>query len=112
MLWTPPEPRTLEQMHRYETRYEILITVNGETERAGFTNRVNQHTLLNFARMYRDYILPLISDADPMQYSRQHGLTFGDKIRIHKSGRTERDCRTLDTETARQPQPQTQGTLL
>ena len=60
MLWTPPEPRTLKQMHRYETRYEILITINGETERAGFTNRVSQQTLLEFARKYREYILPTI----------------------------------------------------
>ena len=110
MLWTPPEPRTLEQMHRYATRYEILITVNGETERAGFTSRVTEQTLLHFARTYREYILPVISDADRMQYSRQHGLTFGDKVRIYKSGRTERDCRTLDTEPGRQPE--TQGTLL
>ena len=110
MLWTPPEPRTLEQMHRYETRYEILITINGETERAGFTNRVSQQTLLEFARKYREYILPAIADNDRVKYSRAHGLTFGDNVRIYKSGRTERDCRTLDTETARQPE--TQGTLV
>ena len=110
MLWTPPEPRTLEQMHRYATRYEILITINGETERAGFTNRATEQTLLEFARKYREYILPTISDDDRIQYSRQHGLTFGDKVRIYKSGRTERDCRTLDTETGRQAE--TQGTLL
>ena len=110
MLWTPPEPRTLKQMHRYETCYEILITINGETERAGFTNRATEQTLLEFARKYCEYILPVISDADRMQYTRQHGLSFGNKVRIYKSGRTERDCRTLDTETARQPE--TQGTLL
>ena len=110
MLWTPPAPRTLEQMHRYETCYEILITINGETERAGFTNRATEQTLLEFARKYREYILPAIVDNDRVKYSRAHGLTFGDNVRIYKSGRTERDCRTLDTETAHKAE--IQGTLL
>lgn len=96
-MWTPPEPRTLEQMHRRETRYEILIEIDGVAKRAGFAHRITQDSLLSFARAYKDWILPHLPPEDKPHYSRQRGeLRLAHNVRVYKSGRTERDCRTLD----------------
>ncbi len=88
---TSPAPRTLTEMQRYGTSYEIALTANGYETRLAFSQRKTRSTLLKVAQQNADQVLALIGDwDDDAVYSSTTGWTFG-PARVHFTGRTERD---------------------
>ena len=88
---TSPAPRTLTEMQRYGTSYEIALTANGYETRLAFSQRNTKATLLKVARQNADQVLALLGNWDgDAQYSSTTGWTFG-PARVHFTGRTERE---------------------
>ncbi len=91
MTTSPAEPRTLTEMQRYGTSYEIGLIAGGYETRLGFTGRPTKATLLKVAQHNADQVLALIGDWDgKATYSKAKGWTFG-PARVYYTGRTERD---------------------
>ncbi len=86
------QPRTLTQMQRYGTSYEVAVTVRDVTTRLAFTERRTRASLLNIAQDNGTQILDLIGDAPvgDATYTKIGGWIFG-PARVHFTGRTERD---------------------
>lgn len=88
---TNPMPRTLTQMQRRPTSYEVVVTANGETQRLAFTQRQTKANLLSICQANGDLVVSLMGDWDgDAQYSSTTGWTFG-PARVHYSGKTERE---------------------
>ncbi len=88
---TARAPRTLTEMQRYGTSYEIALTAHGFETRLAFSQRCTKATLLKVAQQNADQILALLDDWDgEATYAKATGWTFG-PARVHFTGRTERD---------------------
>ena len=89
---TTPSPRTLTQMQRRTTSYEVAVTAGGVTTRLAFTARRTRGALLSIAQDNVGQVLALIDDPDNAdgRYSSTTGWTFG-SARVHFTGRTERE---------------------
>jgi hypothetical protein len=84
--------RTLAQMHRYPTAYEVVCTVAAESSRLGFSERRTRGALLSFAQGNSEAILSKLGTWDgEATYTVKSGWLFG-PVRIHFSGLTERQC--------------------
>ncbi len=84
-------PRTLTQMQRRATSYEVGMTFQGQTTRLEFTERTTRSVLLSIAQHHEEKILRLLGTWDgKAQYSSTTGWTFG-PVRIHFTGKTERE---------------------
>ena len=86
------KPRTLTQMQRHVTAYEVVACHEDGTEhRLAFSERKTKSVLLKIAARNGDTILPLLGDWDDLAtYNKDSGWTFG-PVTICFSGRTERD---------------------
>ena len=83
-------------MHRRATAYEVVASLpTGETMRLGFTTRPRAAKFLDFAQRHADALLPHLGPDDRTTYSQQDGLKLG-AVRVHLSGRTERECASLE----------------
>ena len=90
-------PRTLTQMHRHLTAYEVAVTTNSETRLLGFSERTTKGALLSIARANSDLILRLLGRWDGQaSYTKATGWTFG-PARIHFTGKTEREVASQAT---------------
>ncbi len=88
---TGPAPRTLTEMQRYGTSYEIALIANGYETRLAFSQRKTRSTLLKVAQANADQVLALVDDWDgDAAYSSTTGWTFG-PARVYFTGRTERE---------------------
>lgn len=87
-----PRTRTLTQMHRHATAYEIVAELPTGTIRLGFTIRPSARTFLRMAMDHREAIIPHIREEDDASYTAAGGLRLNEKVTIRKSGKTERDC--------------------
>ncbi len=88
-----PDPRTLTQMQRYGTSYEVAVTAAGVTTRLAFTERKGKTALLHIAQDHGMEILAIIGENTPVDdvtYTKATGWIFG-PARVHFTGRTERD---------------------
>lgn len=87
-------PRTLAQLHRRTTAYEVVAVLPTGAIRLGFTTRPSKHTLLALAQRADNLsqILPHVSDDVRPKYNAERGWTFGSTVAIKLSGRTEREC--------------------
>jgi hypothetical protein len=88
-----PDPRTLTQMQRYGTSYEVAVTVGDVTTRLTFTARRGKMALLRIAEDHWHQILPMLDRGTPVDhvtYMKESGWRFG-PVRVHFTGRTERD---------------------
>lgn len=83
--------RTLTQMHRHATTYEVVAETPAGTLRLGFTMRPSASTFLKMARAHSEALLPHLTDDDRTSYARKTGLVLGAKVRIRTTGRTERE---------------------
>ncbi len=86
-------PRTLEQMQNYATRYEVAVSVNGETFVANYMVRKSRDALIAVARDNSEHLLNFINEGEEWKYSRARGLEFNANVRVYFTGRTERDAR-------------------
>jgi hypothetical protein len=78
---------------RRATRYEVVCTREGaESLVLGYTTRPSASMFLKMARARIDDILPFIGEKDRTSYTRGGGLVLGPRVRIHLSGRTEREA--------------------
>lgn len=88
------QPRSLEEMHRRITAYEI-VAVQGEKHiRLGFTARPNKRSLLDAARSQGGLLCSMLSKAEQEAiptYTKAGGWRFG-SLSVRLSGKTERDC--------------------
>ena len=90
-MTTAATPRTLTEMQRYGTSYEIALTAHGFETRLAFTPKRTRATLLKVAQQNADQVLACIGDwDDDAVYSSTTGWTFG-PARVHFTGRTERE---------------------
>ena len=88
---TSAAPRTMTEMQRYGTSYEIALTAHGFETRLAFSQRTTKATLLKVAQQNADQVLALLDDWDgEATYTKAQGWTFG-PARVHFTGRTERD---------------------
>ena len=88
---TSRAPRTLTEMQRYGTSYEIALTAHGFETRLAFSQRTTKASLLKVAQQNADQVLALLDDWDgEATYTKEKGWTFG-PARVHFTGRTERD---------------------
>ena len=88
-----PNPRTLTEMQRYGTAYEVAVTAGDVTIRLAFTERRTKWMLLGIAQQHGSQVLALIGDDTPVDdvtYAKATGWTFG-PAQVHFTGRTERD---------------------
>lgn len=86
-----PSPRTLTQMQRRATSYEVGMTFQGQTTSLGFTERTTKSVLLKIAAQNGEEITRMLDNWDgAATYTKATGWTFG-PVRIHFTGRTERD---------------------
>ncbi len=86
-------PRTLTQMQNRATSYEVAVTAHCNTTRLGFTERKTRAVLLWMAHTYAGAQMGLLTICDwdgKAIYSKGQGWVFG-PVRIHFTGRTERD---------------------
>ncbi len=84
-------PRTLTQMQRRATSYEVGMTFQGQTTRLEFTERTTRSVLLSIVRQHSEEILRLMGTWDgDAKYTKATGWTFG-PVRIHFTGKTERE---------------------
>ena len=90
-MTSQPNPRSLTQMQRYGTSYEVAVTANGTTQRLAFTARQTKSNLLQIAQNNGDLIISLMGDWDgEATYIKAAGWTFG-PVRVYFTGRTERE---------------------
>lgn len=85
----------LEQCYRRSTRYEIVAEFGGARYLLGYRTGQSKGELVNLARARGgDELVRMsgITDADLGAYTRATGWTFGSKLRIGRTGRTERDA--------------------
>lgn len=74
------------------TRYEVVATIDGAPRVLGYTARPSYAAFIRYARERADEILPFLTEDDRTSYSTARGLTLGPRVRIHLSGRTEREA--------------------
>lgn len=88
----PRNPRTLAEMQRRATAYEVVARhENGTETRLAFTERKTKSVLLRIAQSHGDAIIEMLGSWDgEARYSKSHGWQFG-PVRVCFSGRTERD---------------------
>ena len=86
------QPRTREALHGCPTTYEVVADLPTGRVRLGFTARACRGTLLWYARMHRDLLLPHVDLDATWSYSRTTGLVLCPSVAVRLSGRTERDC--------------------
>ncbi len=85
------QPRTLTQMQRRPTSYEVSMVCRGQVTRLAFTQRTGKSALLRIVQQNSDAVIRLMGDwDDDAQYSSTTGWTFG-PVRVHFTGATERD---------------------
>lgn len=95
------QPRYRTDIVGRSTRYEIVaeIVATGKQIRLGFLARINARELMRLAidapDADRAEFLAGIVESDVSTYSAARGWEFGGKLRVGKSGRTERDCADL-----------------
>jgi len=90
------DPRPAHELRRRTTCYEVVADLpTGETLRLGFTARASFREFMKLAMVRRDLLIPHIVHGDASSYSTADGLRFG-PVRVHKSGRTERECALLE----------------
>lgn len=99
---TTIKPRSRQQLHRRATTYEVAIEIDSNQTRLGFSARKTRQTLIRFSQDAKDRILPNIEEGDDLvAYHRDTGLRWGRRVRVFFTGRTERECATLEcTSTA------------
>lgn len=84
--------RTLEQLHRRRTSYEVEFVTNGKAIHLGFTQKRTLKELVRFCYDNADTIRPYLDKERDTESSYHDGvLTFGPTNAIRYSGRTERD---------------------
>lgn len=87
---TNPTPRTLTEMQRYGTSYEIAMKAGDTVTRLAFTGRPTKATLLKAAQDNVHQIVSRMGDDPTETYTKANGWTFG-AVRVYYTGRTERD---------------------
>lgn len=97
------QPRTLEQMALYRTRYEVELTIGSNTRIVGYSVRKAGDVLLGYIGDFKDEIVRHIGDPDSAWItSRKDAIEINDCVTVRFTGRTERDARR---ELDRQVQP-------
>jgi hypothetical protein len=87
------QPRNPADIRRRATCYEVVATIEGAPPLVlGFTSRPSYSALLKMAQRRIADILPHIGPDDRTSYSTARGLTLGPRVRIHLTGRTEREA--------------------
>lgn len=98
------EPRPEHQTRNRTTRYEVAIGFPEGIQRVGFASRVNKTRLLEFARGHAGLILEHLTDEEARAvptYTAADGWTFGGKVRVFQTGRTEKQVRDEDLPAVR-----------
>ena len=88
-------PRTLEEMHNRQTRYEVAVTAKGQTFIANYMVRRCRDALIAVARDNNEFLLKALGDGPDLEwsYSMKNGLEFAPGVRVYYTGRTEGEAR-------------------
>lgn len=90
--------RTLEQMHRRATAYEIALdTPTGRTI-LGYSERRTRAVLISASQDAADSILPYVANGAEWKY-RDGAITWAPGVVVRFTGRTERDAASAATMT-------------
>ena len=88
------KPRSLEEMARYPTSYEVVARKNGKEYRLTFAERRTRRALLDIITNNADFLLYLMDGKEPgWSYSKARGFEWPEAgVRVCFSGETERTC--------------------
>lgn len=91
-------PRSLEQMKDRPTCYEVGVYVNNEQiDTLAFVAKRTKMTLYKLAPeggILKSLLTKEELDTD-WEYSKDLGFTFGGRVSLRFTGKTERECRTI-----------------